>query len=109
MQEPLQISYREVTGSQAIEDAIRERADKLDELSDRITSCRVVVASEGKHRSQGRAIAVSVDLRIPDHEIVVTREHHEDAYVAVREAFDDAGRQLQALVKRERDAAKHRA
>jgi ribosome-associated translation inhibitor RaiA len=47
-----------------------------------------------------------VDLRVPEHEIVVTREHHEDAYVAVREAFDDAARQLQALVRRERDASR---
>jgi ribosomal subunit interface protein len=109
MQLPLQITVRDIPHSPALDALIRDKAAKLEAMHSRITSCRVVVGSEGKHRSQGRAIAVSVDLRIPDHEIVVTREHHEDAYAAVREAFDDAGRQLQALVKRERDAAKHRA
>jgi len=71
-----------------------------------MTSCRVVVESDGRHRTHGRAITVKVDLRVPDHEIVVTREHHEDAYVAVREAFDDAARQLQEIVRRERGEVK---
>jgi ribosomal subunit interface protein len=109
MQLPLQITVRDIPHSEALDALIREKAAKLEALHSRITSCRVVVASEGRHRTQGRAIAVSVDLRVPDHEIVVTREHHEDAYVAVREAFDDLGRQLKALVKREADTARKRA
>jgi ribosomal subunit interface protein len=109
MQLPLQITVRDIPHSEALDALIREKAAKLETLHSRIMSCRVVVASEGRHRTQGRAIAVSVDLRVPDHEIVVTREHHEDAYVAVREAFDDLGRQLKALVKREADAARKRA
>ena len=106
MQLPLQITVRDIPQSAALDALIREKASKLEAMHSRITSCRVVVAPDGKHRVHGRAIAVSVDVRVPDHEIVVTREHDEDAYAAVREAFDDAGRQLQALVRKERDATR---
>jgi ribosomal subunit interface protein len=106
MQLPLQITVRDIPQSPALDELIREKAAKLETLHSRITSCRVVVSSEGRHRVHGRPIAVRVDLRVPDHEIVVTREHHEDAYVAVREAFEDTARQLQALVRRDRDASR---
>ncbi len=106
MQLPLQITVRDIPQSPALDALIREKAAKLETLHSRVTSCRVVVSSEGRHRTQGREITVRLDLRVPDHEIVVTRDHHEDAYVAVREAFDDAARQLQALVRRERDASR---
>lgn len=109
MQLPLQITVRDIPQSPALEALIREKAEKLEAMHARITSCRVVVESEGRHRTQGRAIAVKVDLRVPDHEIVVTRDHHEDAYVAVREAFEDAARQLQEIVRRERGEVKSRA
>lgn len=106
MQLPLQITVRDIPQSPALEALIREKALKLETLHPRMTSCRVVVESAGRHRTQGRPISVKVDLRIPDHEIVVTRDNHEDAYVAVREAFEDAGRQLQEIVRRERGEVK---
>jgi cold shock CspA family protein/ribosome-associated translation inhibitor RaiA len=111
MQEPLQISYREVTGSQAIEDAIRERADKLDELYDRITSCRVLVESPHRHHHQGRLFHVRVELAVPGRVIVVNREPsenhaHEDVYVAIRDAFNAAKRQLEDYVRETRGVIK---
>jgi ribosome-associated translation inhibitor RaiA len=38
---------------------------------------------------------VRVDLRVPGREIVASREHHEDVYVALRDAFESAHRQLE--------------
>lgn len=51
---PLQIVFREVRRSEAIESAIRDKAGKLDEFFDRIMGCRVTVGIIQKHRHQGK-------------------------------------------------------
>ncbi len=43
MQIPLQLAFRDVASSSAVEDAIRRRARTLERFSDRITGCRVLV------------------------------------------------------------------
>lgn len=111
MQEPLQISYREVTPSPAVEDAIRERASKLDDLYDRITFCRVLVESPHRRHHQGRLFHVRVEVAVPGRVIVVNRDQgdnhaHEDVYVAIRDAFNAAKRQLEDYVRETRGAIK---
>jgi cold shock CspA family protein/ribosome-associated translation inhibitor RaiA len=90
MEEPLQIGYRDVTPSAAVERAIRERAEKLDEFYDRITGCRVVVESPHRRQRQGRRFHVRVELAVPGRVIVVNRnpkphQEYEDVYVAIRD------------------------
>jgi ribosomal subunit interface protein len=111
MQEPLQISYRDVTPSAALEAAIHERAAKLDEFFDRITGCRVLVESPHRRHQQGRLYHVRVELAVPGRSIVVDREphehhEHEDVYVAVRDAFDAVRRQLEDYVRESRGFTK---
>ena len=52
---PVQITFRHMESSQAVETRVRELANHLGVFSDRITSCRVVVdspvLSEGKFQS----------------------------------------------------------
>jgi ribosomal subunit interface protein len=100
MQLPLQITFRHMDPSPALEARIRERADELDQFFDRITSCRVVVECANKRHQQGNLFEVRVDLTVPGREIVVGRDSganhaHEDAHVAVRDAFDAARRLLE--------------
>jgi cold shock CspA family protein len=59
----------------------------------------VTVEQMRKHHQQGRHFAVKVDLRVPGREIVATRDHDEDVYVALRDAFDSAKRQLEETVR----------
>jgi ribosomal subunit interface protein len=111
MQEPLQVSYRDVTPSAAIEAAIHERAAKLDEFFGRITGCRVVVESPHRRHHQGRLYHVRVELAVPGRTIVVDREphehhEHEDVYVAIRDAFDAVRRQLEDYVRESRGFTK---
>lgn len=99
MQVPLHISFRNMEPSAAVEATIRERAAKLDRVYDRITSCRVVVEAPHKHHHQGKLFHVRIDLSLPGHEVRVTRDPaqahaHEDVYVAIRDAFAAARRQL---------------
>jgi ribosomal subunit interface protein len=98
MQLPLQITFRDMEQSDAIEKAVREKAEKLNQF-EQIMSCRVVVEMINKHH-KGTLYQVSIDLTVPGTEIVVSRDHgvdhsHEDVYVAIRDAFDAARRQLQ--------------
>lgn len=90
---------------------IREKAAKLDEFYDQIMTCRVVVGSPHGHHHQGKLYQVSLDLTVPNAEIVVNRsptEHHahEDVYVAIRDAFDAARRQLQDYARKQRGQVK---
>jgi len=108
MQVPLQITVRDFPQSEALEARIREKAAKLEEFYPRITSCRVTVEEMRKHHQQGRHFQVSLDVRVPGREIVVNHAHDEDVYVALRTAFDSARRQLEEVVRLQRDEVKGR-
>jgi ribosomal subunit interface protein len=99
MQVPVQITFRDMPRSDALETHIRDSAAKLEEFHDRITSCRVTVEQTAQHHHQGRQFRVRVDLRVPGKEIVSNRDHHEDVYVALRDAFDAVKRQLEETAR----------
>ena len=99
MQIPLQISFRNMDASEAVEADIRDKVGKLERLYDRITGCRVIVEAPHRHRHKGNLYDVRIDITVPGEEIVVQRSGpenraHEDVYVAVRDAFNAATRRL---------------
>jgi len=107
MQIPLQVTFRNLTHSDAIEAEVRKRATKLEQFCDHITSCRVTVETVGKHQHQGRRYNVHVDLTVPGGEMVIAHNHSdEDVYVAIRDALDAAKRRLEDLVRRQRGQVK---
>jgi ribosomal subunit interface protein len=107
MQLPLQITFRGMDPSEAVEAQIRERTERLDRFHDRITGCRVVVEKAHRHHHKGGTYHIRLDLTVPGREIVVKRDPaenhaHEDIYVAIRDAFDAAKRQLEDHARRQR-------
>src|SRR5450759_1873033 len=111
MQLPIQITFRNLDRSDAIEAKIRERAEKLDKYHNGIMSCRVAVEAQHKHHQHGNHYHVRVDVTVPDGELVASREpdeHHSytDVYVAIRDAFDTMCRQLEDHTRRERRQVK---
>ncbi len=108
---PLQITVREMAHSDALDARIRERVAALERFHPRIMSCRVTVSELDKHRQQGRQFEVSVDLRVPGRAEVVSNLHRdEDVYVALRDAFDSATRQLEEVARKKRgDVKTHQA
>ena len=107
MQLPVQISFRGVAHSDAVEASIRELAGRLEQFCDRITSCRVIVETPHAHHHKGNLYHVRIDLTVPGAEMVVGRDPaahhaHEDIFVAIRDAFDAARRQLEDYVRRAR-------
>lgn len=106
MQTPLQITFRNIPRSDAVEARIRDKAAKLEEFHPRIVSCHVAVEELDRHRHQGKQFTVRLDVRVPGHEVVIDRDHHEDIYVALRDAFDAAGRKLEELARTQRGEVK---
>ena len=106
MRVPLQITARNISLSDAAKSSIEDKAAKLDSISDAIISCRVVVEVPHRHQHQGVLYNVRIDLTVPGNELVIKREPHEDLYVAIRDAFDAARRQLQDYQRRQRGHVK---
>lgn len=107
MQLPVQVTYRGMESSPAVEDAVREKAAKLEQFYPRIMSCRVVLEQAGRHKTKGKQFVVRVDLKAPGGEIAVNRDHDEDVYVALRDAFDAARRKLEDFAREQRGDVKH--
>jgi cold shock CspA family protein len=135
MENSLKITFRNMPPSVALENTIRDKALKLDSFYDRIMSCRVTVEAPHRHHHKGKAYQVRIDITVPGGELVIDRapkrlkaktvhgaeepdtdlterhepsKHaaHEDAYVAIRDAFSAAGRKLQDYAQRQSGAVK---
>jgi len=111
MQQPLEITFRDVPRSEALEANIREKAGKLDQFYEKIMACHVIVERPHGHHHHGQLYHVRIDLTVPGGELVIRRdpkEHHahEDPYVAVRDAFKAARRKLQDYSRKQRGAIK---
>ena len=104
MQRPLEIRFRQMDPSPAIEARIRAKAAELERFSERITGCRVIVEKEHRHHHKGNLFRVRIEVDAPGKELAVThsgpRDHaHEDVYVAIRDAFRAAARLLEDHVR----------
>jgi cold shock CspA family protein len=116
--------------SPAVEARIREEVAKLDEFYDQIMGCRVMIEIPHQHRHRGYRFHIRIDLTVPGGEIVVNHEPtlhgslqrledeertkgqeasapHKDIFVAIRDAFKAARRQLQDFARRQSGAVKH--
>lgn len=114
MKLPLELVFRNLPQSDAIEAKVRERASKLDVMFPDIMSCRVVVEADHKHHYKGNLYHVGIDITVPGAELVVNREPHnnhahEDVYVAIRDAFDAMRRRLEDYARRRRRDVKAHA
>jgi ribosomal subunit interface protein len=107
MQRPVQITLRDIGPSEALEVHIREKVAKLEEFYPQITGCKVTVEMPAKHKHQGKLFNVRIDMTVPGSELVTNRDQHEDVYVALRDAFDAAKRQLEEYGRKQRGDTKH--
>jgi ribosome-associated translation inhibitor RaiA len=130
MRLPVQITWRDMAPSTAVEGKIHEEASKLEEFCDRITSCRVMIEIPRRYQSGEYQFHVRIDLTVPGAEIVANHEPtlhsslqrldgeehakgqelsapHKDVYVAIRDAFKTARRKLQVYAHRQNGAVKH--
>lgn len=99
MQQDPELVFHNVDRSDAVEQKIRERLERLERYADEIISARVVVDCPHRHKRTGNLYQVGIEVGLPGEDVHVHRnsddDHsHEDVYVAIRDAFDAAERQL---------------
>src|SRR5271165_4860031 len=62
---PLQITWRGIDPSEAVEARIRKLAERLEKFSAHIISCQVIVEAPHKHGHQGRLYEVHIHVTTP--------------------------------------------
>ncbi len=105
-----QITFHGIAPSEPLTELIETRAQLLDRLTDRLQALRVFVDAPHHHHRHGNHPRVRLELTLPGEDIVVERDDAsdgEDAYLAVRRAFDGLRRRLTA--KQERRHGRQRA
>ena len=100
MNNPVDISFRGMDTSPAVEAAVNKWVARLDHAFGRIERCSVILEMPHNHHRQGRTFQVHITLTVPDRTIAISRDpgtdpRHEDVYVAIADAFRAARRQLQ--------------
>lgn len=126
---PLQVTFRNMKHSEAVDAYIREEVAKLEEFFDQIIGCHVVVEIPHQHHDRGNPFHIRINLEVPGSDLVVNQQPNlhghgvdvgaerlfkelelegrlKDAYVALSDAFKTARRQLQDYVRRHRDEVK---
>lgn len=103
MKIPLRISTRKLILSEPAIASIKSKAHKLEQISDQIISCRIMVERPHRSKHQGLLFNVSIDLSLPGAKLAVKRETNVDITVAIRDAFDAARRQLLSYCHKRND------
>ena len=112
MQVALEITYRDVEKSDAIETLIHEKVAKLERLCDYISNCQIAVEKIHDRPSHGSPYRVRIDMTVPPgHELVADvnpsePNQHVKLDAVIRDAFSTAERQLKELVRRQRESDK---
>ena len=130
---PVQITFRHMEPSPAVEARILEEASDLDRYFDRITNCQVVVEAPHRHRQPGgRTFHIGIEISVPGTRLVVSHEpslhstmvqtgtgeaekrletqpDHKDVYGCIRDAFKTARRRLEDYARLMRGDTKHHA
>jgi len=96
---PLQITFRHMEPSSALEQRVRKLMSRLEKISTHILRCHVVVEAPHQHSRQGTLFELRIEITVPEEEIVIDRAHpidhsHEDPYVALRDLYRAARRKL---------------
>ncbi len=110
---PLNLTFRDMPSTPALETAVNDWVAKLERFydrNDRIERCDVVIERPHQRHHRGQLIHVRITIAVPGNDVIVSREPrdgaHEDAYVAIRDAFRAARRQLEEHTSRLRKEVK---
>jgi len=109
MEIPLEIKFHDVPASDEIEAVIREHVARLEKLYPRMIGCRVAVEMRHKQHRTGNVPEVHIEIRVPQREIVVSREPHHakqrraapNTHTTIRDAFKAAEKRLKEFKRQQ--------
>lgn len=107
-QMPLRITFRHLTPTESLEEAIRQRTQWLGTFHPDVLDCRVVVEVPHRHRRRGRAVNVRIEVSLPGGVVVVDHMPGSDASAeqVVHDAFDMARRRVEDAARLRRGDVK---
>lgn len=98
---PIEITFHGIDKSEAVEARIHEKMARLIGLFDRLTHARVVISSPNRTGPRAKMFQVKIDLGVPGQAPVVVNQDsgdgHTDVFMALKDAFSAAQRQLEAI------------
>ena len=113
MSNEFQVVFHNIDQSDALNESVQKRIEKLRRFSSDIIGGRVVLDSPHNNLHKGKVYSVAIEIHTATKPVVVTQEQHdnhahEDLYVAIRDAFNAAERQLKSVDKKHRKEAIHK-
>jgi len=113
MTNEFQVVFHNIDQTSAINDAVQKRINKLERYCGQIIAGRVVLDSPHNNHHKGKVYFVGLEIHTPSKEVRVNQEQHdnhahEDLYVAIRDAFNVAERQLKSVDKKHRTLPPHK-
>lgn len=115
MKTPLELSFQNIEPSEAIKARVEERVERLHRFFREIISCQVSIEAPVKTQFNSRFYALHIVISVPGQELVVSPaarpelHNHEDIYVAIRDAFNIAERQLKDFAGKLREPRRDEA
>jgi hypothetical protein len=108
------LTFHHLDHSGALEDRARTLGVRLNRFSERITHCHMTLEGPGHGRTAVAPYLVKIDLIVPGAQIYADSLHvdgsgHKDIYLALRDAFNNAKRQLQDLHRAQFQSARSSA
>lgn len=112
MTNEFQVTFHNIDQTEALNDAVNKRIAKLERYCDQIITGRVVLDCPHNNHHKGKVYSVGLEIHTPSKEVRVNQDQHdnhahEDLYVAIRDAFNAAERQLKDIDKKHRAVPHH--
>jgi len=112
MRPPITLTFRHLDRSGALEDRARKLGSRLERYNERITQCHITLEGPDTRSDTRTPYLVKIDLIVPGAQIHADSLHvdgagHKDIYLALRDAFNNAKRQLQDLHRDRIRLARH--
>jgi ribosomal subunit interface protein len=115
MQLPVNITYRGLEKSEAIDNLILEYSARLEKFCDHINRCDVAIEQPNHAHQKGNAYRVRIDVTVASrHELVAEERQmdngsHKPLNKAIHDAFKTMERELRRVVEKQRRDVKTHA
>jgi ribosome-associated translation inhibitor RaiA len=106
MNAPVEVHFHGIQKSDAVEQRVRDKVAKLEKLSGRMTSCRVVLEATQRSALKPKVYCIKIEIGVPRQRPIVIRHERvgshasEELTLALREAFEVASRKLDGVASK---------
>lgn len=113
MQVPLELTYDAIPSTEWVDDYVRERVQRLEQICDHLIACRVVIERSQHHKNKGNPFRARVEVTLPPKKDLVADKQGtvEDPHVQlrpiIRRTFEALEKQLKKEMERRRGDVKH--